>query len=496
VAEHNAGGVADGVRLAIPPRHAATEKAEPTGYPKPELPADGYPDTSVLGCYPHGESFLAALRRGVPARAAWTAAAVSAPIGDWVNGFIAAAQATLLAGKSALLLVPDRRDLDRLSTGLTESFGKGSFVALHADIGPAARYRRFLAAKRGGVRIVAGTRAAAFTPLPDLGLIALWDDGDDSYAELRAPYPHTREIAALRAHLAKSALILGGYARTPEVQQLVDHGWLPSLELPPAAARQVGPRVVAAAEPEENRPLERIPSDVFEAVRAAVAQGPVLLQVLHDVRRTAQELGRALPGIPVVFSSADHPLGSVSDEPQLVFATPNTEPPAVGGYAAAILLDADAMVRRADLRAAEEALRRWLAAAALVRPAADGGSVLVAGTQGERAVQAMLRLDPVGFAVRELADRRAAGFPPAVKLVMLEASYTALSQAVKELELPDSAELLGPLPTANPDVYRVTLRAPLSTGAQLVQAVRVMSSVRTARKAEAIHVEVDPHVVG
>ena len=44
-----------------------------------------------------------------------------------------------------------------------------------------------------------GTRAAAFAPVHDLGLVAIWDDGDDLHAEPRAPYPHTRETLLLRA---------------------------------------------------------------------------------------------------------------------------------------------------------------------------------------------------------------------------------------------------------------------------------------------------------
>ena len=55
-------------------------------------------------------------------------------------------------------------------------------------------------------------------------------------------------------------------------------------------------------------------------------------------------------------------------------ATPGAEPVAAGGYAAALLLDTWLALARADLRASEESLRRWLNAAALVRPAGDGGS--------------------------------------------------------------------------------------------------------------------------
>ena len=53
--------------------------------------------------------------------------------------------------------------------------------------------------RRGAVRVVIGTRAAAFAPVRDLGLVAIWDDGDDLHDEPRAPYPHAREVLLMRA---------------------------------------------------------------------------------------------------------------------------------------------------------------------------------------------------------------------------------------------------------------------------------------------------------
>ena len=76
-------------------------------------------------------------------------------------------------------------------------------------------------------------------------------------------------------------------------------------------------------------------------------------------------------------------------------ATPGAEPAADGGYAAALLLDAQALLGRADLRAGEEALRRWMNAAALVRPRSDGGIVVVLADAALPAVQALIRWDPV-----------------------------------------------------------------------------------------------------
>src|SRR4029079_18498257 len=104
-------------------------------------------------------------------------------------------------------------------------------------------------------------------------------------------------------------------------------------------------------------------------------------------------------------------------------ATPGAEPVAAGGYGAALLLDGWALLSRADLRAAEEALRRWLNAAALVR--ADG-RVVVGADAGIPAVQALVRWDTAGFAARELAERTELGFPPGGRIDSLTETHVAL----------------------------------------------------------------------
>ena len=83
-------------------------------------------------------------------------------------------------------------------------------------------------------------------------------------------------------------------------------------------------------------------------------------------RRTAEELARAFPGVPVHTSGAGTVLDQVSAAPSIVIATPGAEPLVDGGYPAALLLDAWALLDRPSIDAAVEALRRWAAAAALV----------------------------------------------------------------------------------------------------------------------------------
>ncbi|MBT2512735.1 primosomal protein N' [Arthrobacter sp. ISL-30] len=136
------------------------------------------------------------------------------------------------------------------------------------------------------------------------------------------------------------------------------------------------------------------------------------------VLRTAEELGRAFPGRTVVTSSGDHVKAAVSDAKALVVATVGAEPVADGGYAAALLLDGNSLLRRENLRAGEDTVRRWFNAAALVRPAPEGGLVVVTADD-QPATGALVRWDTPGFAARELALRQELQLPPAVRIASI-----------------------------------------------------------------------------
>jgi primosomal protein N' (replication factor Y) len=208
-------------------------------------------------------------------------------------------------------------------------------------------------------------------------------------------------------------------------------------------------------------------------------------------RRTAEELGRAFPGVPVRTSDADGVLSMVPARPAIVVATPGAEPVAEGGYAAALLLDAWALVERADLRSGEEALRRWLNAAALVRGADDGGTVVLVGPAGLRPVEAFVRWSPSWFATGELADRRALGFPPAATVLTLTGPEAAVRSLLRCCDRPGQVQVLGPVPQG--DDMRMLLRVPLASGDQLVAAVRAGVAIRTARKEPgSVRVQRDP----
>ncbi|MFJ6014363.1 primosomal protein N' [Streptomyces sp. NPDC092952] len=567
VADRYAGSLADVLQLAVPPRNGRAE-SKPSPAPLPPPPA---PSAGSWQRYAQGPAFLRALAEGGAPRAVWTAL----PGPHWPEEIARAMAATLASGRGALLVVPDGRAAARVDAALTGLLGPGHHALLTADSGPEKRYREWLAVRRGSVRAVVGTRAAMFAPVADLGLVAVWDDGDASHSDDNAPFPHVREVLELRAAHSRCAFLLGSTSCTVEAAQLVESGWALPLRADREQLRAAAPLVRTVDDGELARDgaarAARLPSLAWQTVRDGLRRGPVLVQVprrgyaprlacercreparcrhcagplqapderdldcawcgrpetawhcpacgsgrlrarIVGARRTAEELGRAFPAVPVRTSGRDHVLDAVPDAPALVVSTPGAEPVAEGGYAAALLLDGWAMVGRPDLRAGEEALRRWTAAAALVRGQPEGGTVVVVAEPTLRPVQALVRWDPVGHARRELADRAELGFPPVSRMASVTGTPEALAGFLAAAELPPEAETLGPVPVAaaapgrprrpgqappGESWERVLLRVPPGSGAALAHALKAAQAARLSRGGDRVRIRVDPPDIG
>ncbi len=381
--------------------------------------------------YPAGPSFLAALRAGRAPRAVWSAL----PGHDWTAAVARAAAVVLDGGRGVLIVVPDGRDVARVDRALTEELGLRRHVALTAELGPAERYRRWLAVRRGRVacrrRHACGDLRARTRPRPGRpvgrrrrrarraarALPARARGARPARAPGRGRRAHRRLHPYDRRHAARRGR-LGARARPRPRAAARRHGLHPALRrrrrpgarrgrtqrAPPASglphrARRGSNTARCWSRCRAAGTSRRWPAHAAAAPRAVDAcEGPLSLRSSHAApycrwcgriagawtcpecggrqvravvigsRRTAEELGRAFPGVPMRTSGRDAVLAEVSGEPALVVATPGAEPVAEGGYAAALLLDGWVLLGRADLRAGEEALRRWMNAAALVRP--------------------------------------------------------------------------------------------------------------------------------
>ncbi|WP_309129251.1 primosomal protein N' [Microbacterium sp.] len=501
-ADRAAGAASDILRLVIPKRQVRVEKAwrAVEAAPRPDAASVG----SARGVLAQYGGLLEQLDEG--GRAAVEAVpGLDAGLPHWTHLLASAATTMLAEGRSSILAVPDYRDQELLLTALQRLLPADALVRLDARQPNPDRYRAFLRTLDAAPCVVIGNRSAVYSPV-NAGLIALWDDGDPLLAEPLAPYVHARDAALVRQEQEGSALLLVGHTRTSETERLVQHGWLTDV----TAARRTLPRVLLSTPQELEHTTQRVPSSAFAAARAAAMEGPVLVQVARPgfaptlvcaqcrnparcahcggplgarrrgavpvcgwcgrsanswhcgecsstqvrlassgTERTADELGRAFPGVRVIVSDGAHPLQHVDDKPALVVATRGAEPLAGGGYRAVILLDGARMLQAPELRIGESCLRWWSNAAALAAP---GAPVHLVGVNGPVA-KALATWSHSAYARGELDARAPLHMPPTARVAQVEgipASVRRALDALKPLGIAGDA-VLGPVPLDGDD---------------------------------------------
>lgn len=529
VADRAAGGASDVVRLAIPKRYVAVEKKwleNPSQAPAPYSPSGvaDYDDARVDALLSSaGRAALDAVPRLVPVTAE---GAGEQWVGHWALTLATIATRALSRG-SVILSVPDYRDQEQLLTALESVLPADRLIRLDARQSDRDRYGEFLRGLDVSPRVIVGNRSALYAPAARLALIALWDDGDSLHAEPRAPYVHGRDVALVRSQQQGSALIFAGHTRSTEVQRLVDLDWLDEI----IPERVVIPSVIPTAYQASDDRLAaqaRIPSAAWHKARAALAHGPVLVQVARPgyaptlacetcgiavrcrrcegpvgVRtargaptcswcgaihtestcehcgsdrlrqrgqgstRTAEELGRAFPGVPVIVSDGEHPVTNVPAQPALVIATRSAEPIAAGGYSAVLLLDGERMLARESLRVAEDCVRWWANAAALAAPKAP---VVLVGVSGSIAT-ALATWRLADYARAELADRARLRFPPAIRVATVTGTGAEVERALAALPKSDGVDWLGPTADQSGSL-RAIVRFDYAHGKVVAQALR------------------------
>lgn len=249
---------------------------------------------------------------------------------------------------------------------------------------------------------------------------------------------------------------------------------------------------------------------------------PKLRAVVLGTERTAEELGRAFPAVRIITSGGNKIVDTIPNRPAIVVATPGAEPRVLNGsqqysgpeshgyYGACLLLDTWALMGRQDLRATEDTLSKWTAAATMVHSHLHGGQVIVVADAAFPVVLSLIRWDVVGAAAAELESRREVMFPPSVHMAAVDGASAALDNFLELVELPAQAEVLGPvdlppgvtLPGEYDEqkfgpVQRLLIRTPLGPRAELGHALRAAQVARAARKNDLpLRVQMDPLHIG
>ena len=539
VTDRYAGLFWDVVRAAVPSKHGR-------GPAQTELQDSISPVPVASGSwerYTDGDLLCRSLGGASAVRACWA----SAPYSDWRLEIQELVRSSLSGENEPgiLILLPDAKDVVELAAVCHEF----SPTTLMAELGPSERYRAFLSIINGESRCVIGTRSAVFAPVVNLSTIILWDDGNDNFAEPHAPYWDAREVAALRSHETGCSLIVGAHSRSLVTQSWCNSGW--SMEINPTEQvrqRVFGKVRGMTPEDSERDPVKaRIPHVAWQAVKKGIAHGPVLIQVSRrgyipafvckecgeravcecgggvsitrqgtsqkmscsrcgattwrctcggrevsalsiGAERTAEEIGRAFAGIPVLWSQAERLISELDDQPRIVVSTPGAEPTARGGYRAVIALDAT--TGAISLMAQESLTRRLFGAAVLASP---GAEIVIVAPAEDRAVQAVSRWDSSWAARRELLERGEAHLPPVYRAIRLDGARTDVESVTEQISATPSLRILGPVDSADGKKAHTFLLVARAEGSRLTRKLMDITRIRSADpKSKHVQVRVDP----
>ncbi|WP_314145898.1 primosomal protein N' [uncultured Leifsonia sp.] len=543
LADRSAGTASDILRLAVPGRMVRAEKAwiaqpEEDRNPPLQPPAvgvRGYGDGTLEAAVARGERLAL---RPIPRLSrlpdgTW--------VGEWAVTLAALAASCWSAGRSAIVAVPDHRDLDQLAAALAAIAPARAVVRTDASQANAERYRGFLEAL-AGPRILIGNRSVVYAPAERLGMIAVWEDSDPLHAEPLAPYVHTRDAALVRQELEGCALVISGLVRSVEAQRLVEIGWLRDA----GPERVVLPKVVLTANQQAAEPAARaarIPSGAWRAAREALSgesgrpKGPVLVQVARpgyvpvlacakcgQAARCTRCTGpleqkragatpscawcgalatdwhcdrcehRAFRMVTVGSGRTAEELGRAFPGSRVVLADGEHPVLRVGPAPALVVATRGAepiaeggyqavLLLDGERMLARETLHvaedclRWWSSAAVL--AAPGAPTVLVGVGGELARDfATGRL--VDFAGAELADRRELRFPPAVRLASVTGAEATVQTVLEAVDPDLLIDVLGPA-QVDEHTVRAILRFDYARGAEVAAAVRA-AVVRNATK--------------
>jgi primosomal protein N' (replication factor Y) len=122
----------------------------------------------------------------------------------------------LLKGRQTLVLIPEISLTPQLEVVFRARFPTTPIISLHSGLNTSERANGWLQALQGKAQIILGTRLAVFTPIPNLGLIIVDEEQDNSFKQQSGLCYSARDVAIFRAKYTNIPIILG--SATPSLE--------------------------------------------------------------------------------------------------------------------------------------------------------------------------------------------------------------------------------------------------------------------------------------
>jgi len=185
--------------------------------------------------------------------------------------YLRAVEATLAAGRDAIVLVPEI-GLTPQAVGRFQARLGPTVAVLHSALGLGERHDEWVRLRERRARVCVGPRSAVFAPLANLGLIIVDEEHDGSYKHEGDPRYDARTVAARRAERHGALLLCGSATPRPE-----SAATLRRLRLPERVDERPLPAVEVLDMRGQHHPLHPRTRLALADVRAAGGKAIVLL---------------------------------------------------------------------------------------------------------------------------------------------------------------------------------------------------------------------------
>ncbi len=145
-------------------------------------------------------------------------------------------------GRQAIVLIPEIALTFQTVMRFCRCFGNRVSI-MHSRLSAGERYDQMMRAKAGEVDVMIGPRSALFTPFPNLGLIVIDEEHENTYKSEQVPRFHARETAIARAGMEGASVVLGSATPSMEAMYRARNGEYCLLELKTRSRQQEMARV-------------------------------------------------------------------------------------------------------------------------------------------------------------------------------------------------------------------------------------------------------------
>ena len=445
---------------------------------------------------------------------------------------------------SVLLIAPDERDISAFCNLLSQQGIQT--LRIDSSVTRAERYGAFLKLTSPGNHVIIGARNAIFAPLAQGSTIIVFKESSPDLYEIRNPGWNVRDIAILRNEIDKAKILLCGFVPSLDVAVLIEAKKVRFISSP----SKIQVKAFSSAD------SSLLPGRIFSDIRTSLKDGPVLfvlprkgyangilcancknaglcscgakLQVLsrdatpscktcseqvkewkckycgrdkkyvvaRGIDRAAEEISRAFPNFPIIFSFGEVIKERVEPKPSIILCTPGAAPQVTGGYSAVVILEGLTYFNHGDLRANERANELFFESASMIKA---GGVVLLSIEDSHPIISSLIRWNPSSILKRELQQREEVNFPPSVVSAVItlptaqaSAFVSGINKAISDARLSDKSRVLGPT-KIDSILSKIVILSPLDSRNMLTSFLHELMRRRSIAKKVDSTLRIDPY---